>query len=503
MTPRLDRKLHMLLNESFARRRFVVATFFTVLAASLLIGWRWPMSYTSSATIIVDDKNIIQPLMQGAAVATEVADRARLAREIIQSRRIMNQLIEAVGVAHAGMSPVERERAIEQLKRQTNIVNLGTNLIRVEFKDTDPERAYRANAKLVEFFIAENVGTKVKESESAFRFIDEQVRLYRAKLAKAEGNIKQFRAGANIPRGRNEANREDSLYTRAEQTRLELKEAEIRRATLERQLEGEARTASDTSQERELRARLQTLQTQLNNLRLTYQDTYPDIARLKGDIEQVKRAIGQEQKNRGGDGTVVLDEASATQLRQRLMQDLSQSQTQIAALRARLAETERTIQAGQEQGRRVTSGGVTLSDLMRDFEVNQSILDDLLKRREAARVSMNLDRDRQGLSFRIHDEASLPMQPSGPQFVHFAIAGLVLGLVLPFGLIYARQQLDARIRSHIVIPERLSLPLITVVPHLSGPEEKARSTRSLQWLAILVFSIVFIVISVIVTGGRA
>lgn len=502
MTPFSDRKYHTLLNESFIHRRFVVFAFFIVLTLALIAGWSWPKTYTSSATIIVDEKNIIQPLMQGAAVATEVADRARLAREVIQSRKIMNRLIDATGLAQPGMSPVERERVIETVKRQTNIVNLGTNLIRVEFKDTDPVRAYQVNSKVVEFFLADNVGTKTKESESAFRFIDEQVKLYQEKLKRAEDNLRQFRAGAQRPRARNEAAREDSLFERAEQARLEIKEAEIKRQSIERQLANEARVASESSRERELRVRLQTLQGQLNTLRLTYQDTYPDIVRIKGDIEETKRAIGQEQKQRGGDA-IVLDEAGANQYHQRLVQDLAQADTQLAALRGRLAETERLIEADKEQGKKVGSGGITLSELMRDNEVNQSILDDLLKRREAARVSMNLDKERQGLSFRVYDEASMPVSPGGPQFFHFALAGLVLGIAVPVGLLYARLTVDARVRAPEIIPEHLRLPLLTVVPHLDSPEEKVRSARGLQWLAVLLFTIVFIVASVILVGSKA
>ena len=62
-----------LITESFHSRRLVVAIFVIVNAALLTAGWLWPKGYVASTSILVDERTIIQPLMQGAAVATGVA----------------------------------------------------------------------------------------------------------------------------------------------------------------------------------------------------------------------------------------------------------------------------------------------------------------------------------------------------------------------------------------------------------------------------------------------
>ena len=499
----LDKTLRILMVEAFIRRRFVITTFFVMLALALAVGWYWPKSYTSTATIIVDEKNIIQPLMHGAAVPTEVADRARLAREIMYSRKIMNQVIDAVHMLPPNAPPVIRENLIEDMKRATAITNVGTNLIRVEYKDSDPQRANAITRHMVDFFIAENVGTKSDESKAAFNFIDAQVREYQAKVAKTEQQIKQFRTGALRPRtqGDNRETREQSLDSRVEQTQIELREAETKRATLERQLAGES--SVDTTRERELRTRLNTQQQQLANLRSQYQDTYPDVIRLKSEVEELKRELASAQAQRRAqnpNAPEVGDEQSAGMYRNQLRQELAHTQGQIAALRARLSETQRLLASETETGKR-SVGGVTLSEMLRDYETNQAILDDLQKRRENARVSMNLDRQKHGLSFRVHDEPSMPSQPSGPLFIHFVLGGLLLALLTPFALLYLKQQMDSRVRSAVLIRERLNLPVLTVIPHLPTPKEEVAQSRGLQWIGILVFSIAFILISVIWSGS--
>src|SRR5260221_12114280 len=65
------------------RSRLFVTLFVVVNVMALAAGFVWPKNYTSSTSILVDDKNVIQPLMLGAAVATDIADRGKNAREVI------------------------------------------------------------------------------------------------------------------------------------------------------------------------------------------------------------------------------------------------------------------------------------------------------------------------------------------------------------------------------------------------------------------------------------
>jgi polysaccharide chain length determinant protein (PEP-CTERM system associated) len=494
-----EQDARILFNEAFAHRKFIVIVFFAVVAVALVLGAGWPKTYTSSATIIVEEKNIIQPLMQGAAVPTEVMDNAKIAREIIYSRKVLNKVLEDGGWLEADASAAEREDLIARLKRQTTVSTLGTNLIKIEYKDSDAERAFKTAKKYTEVFIAESVGTKIRESRSAFNFIDAQVKEYQAKLQSAEDKIKQFRAAGLDARPPRDPNRRgESLQMRLEQTRMELQEAETKRDSLERQLAKEMAAAVTYTREREYRDRLTAAQAQLATLRVNYQDTYPDIVRLKKEVEELQQLIATERKLHPGQ--TAMSEASAGVLNQQMKEEINRTNTLIDTLTARVAETERFINAENENTKRY--GGTTLAELMRSYEVNQNIMDDLLKRRENARVSMNLDREKQGLSLRINDEAALPTQPSGPPFIQFALGGLVLGLLIPFVLIYGKNQLDARIRTTSVITEKLNLPLAARVPHLSTSGEAASANRSLHGIGLLILGTIFIVISLIWSGSH-
>jgi polysaccharide chain length determinant protein (PEP-CTERM system associated) len=505
MSLSFEQNLKILVADAIAQRRKIFFAFVGIVALALLIGSVWPQTYQSSATIIVDERNIIQPLMQGAAYPTQVVDTAKIAQEIMHSRKIMNQVADHAGWADAKTSAVARERIMARLRKQTKVTNEGGNLIGVTYEDSDPERAFKTTKKLVDLFIAETAGSKMRESQSAFTFIDAQVKEYQAKLKSTEERLKEARDGAINPRASGEPaglSRMDSLQATLQQTSSDLKEATMKKASLEKQLAGETKSAQAFARERGMRTRLAEHQARLDTLRMTYQDTYPDIVRLKSEIAEMKKSLAQQEAGRpehAGAATYV-DEQSASAIYQQLRQELSQTETQIQTLQARMDDTAKLLEVERERNRKLY-GGATLAELMRNYEVNQTILDDLLKRRESARVSMSLDRDSHGLSFRIHDEASMPAAPSGPAMMQFAIGGLLLGVLMPLGLLYALNQMDTRVRSDSVISDKLKLPVAGVVPHLSTPKETLAISRSLQWVGVLVGSVVFIVISIIWSGN--
>src|SRR5262249_258478 len=185
-----------LANEAFNSRRLVVGIFVVVSAVMLGFGLLWPKMYTASTSILVDERTIIQPLMQGAAVATDALDRSKNAREIIFGRKIMDIVLEYGGWLKTNPSVEEREVLVEEIKQRTTITTVGKNILRIDYKDVDRERAFRVTAKFGELFMQESVAAKAAESRAAFGFIEQQTQEYQDKLARAEQELKELRSSS-------------------------------------------------------------------------------------------------------------------------------------------------------------------------------------------------------------------------------------------------------------------------------------------------------------------
>jgi len=485
-----------LINESFHSRRLFVALFVVVNLVALAVGFGWPKSYMSSTSILVDDKNIIQPLMLGAAVATDIADRGKNAREVIFSRKIMSGVLERGGWMKNNPSAAQQDQLIEQIKRRTTVFNApggGKAIINIDYRDNEQVRAYLVTEAFADLFIAEVVAEKKSEILAAFEFIDKQAQGYEHKLTITEDELRQLRAsnlGAR-PGGEVELSaRLISLNTRIENTTLELREAEMKHASLDRQVNGEAEVTVLATREGQFRARIAELQARLDTLRLSFHDTHPDIVQLKNQIQDLRAEAGAQRERREkakpsdrleSDETVVNNPVY-----QQLRRELSQSQLTIDALKSRIAEAQRLLREEANRSKDLHGGDARLAELTRDYQINRDIYQDLLRRRERARVSMNLDSDSLGLSLKILEPAAPSPPVSGPRFWHFVVGGVALGILLPLGLFYSRMMFDPRVRLANAISQRHGVPVAAIVPHLWKPGDLMGLRKELVMLAAVV-----------------
>ncbi|HEX9812790.1 MAG TPA: XrtA system polysaccharide chain length determinant [Burkholderiales bacterium] len=498
----------ILLGEALRWRYLVVAAFATIAVTFVFVGFHWPKNYSASATIYVEERNIIQPLMQGTAVATTSTDRAKIARELIFSRRILDPVLQQAGWLANSPSRLDSERTMEYVKKHTRVTNVGANLVKIEFEDSDPQRAYSTAQQFADLFIEQSSAAQTRESADAFEFIDSQVKIYHQKLTQAEQALKDFRTTHVDARPGTEVEvtrKITELRGGIEKTTLAIKEARIKKSSLESQLSGEAVLATSVTREGQYIARIAELQNQLDTLRLSYLDTYPDVIRLRHQIEELRGSVKTErQKREATSSSVASDDQSSVDetvrvnpIYQKLRTELLDTNTNIQTLAARLEETKLLLSTEIARAQKLYGGEAMLAELTRDYEVNRDIYHDLLKRRENARVSKNLDTNQQGLTMRIQEAATLPVQPSGLRFMHFAIAGVLLGALLPLGVLVALGQVDPRFRVPALVWERTGVPVLAAVPALMTPNQSVRLGRSLNLLA----GVVLLTLAVVAVSG--
>ena len=492
MQSETEQNLRVLYREAFARRKTFVITFVAIAVTAMLMGLTWPKRYTSSTTILVEGRSIIEPLMSGAAVRGDVIDRTRNAREIIYGRPMLMKVLEANGDLQEDLSPRELEWLIEGMQASTIVEQLGENLIRIQVRGPDPERVYRTTPNMAKIFIEEAMAARATESNAAYNFIDEQVRQYEKTLAASEARINALRRQHPelAPGAEGEANRRVAEARAAiDRIEQEIRETEIRRDSLLEQLSGEAEGAVAAGRAAEYRMRIAELQAQLDTLRLTY----PDIVQLKRQIEELERAasaeearLSQERRLAAAEGRPYVDQSIRNSpVYQELQAQVYEANTQLRTLQARLADARQRYEQEMATASRIQELAADFQTLARDYEVNRLIYEDLLRRRENARVSQ------QGLNLRIVEPAYLSHQPSGPRLVHFAAGGLVLGAALPLTLLFGVLMIDPRIRTGAELSDKLGLPLLATIPHLDMPREAAAERRG------LIMSVIVIVLTVL------
>ncbi|MCL7945703.1 XrtA system polysaccharide chain length determinant [Marinobacter sp. ATCH36] len=467
-------------------RKWLAFLLFAVVSFVVLgAGFVYPYKYHSQVVIFVDDQNIIRPLMEGSAVTTEISERTSAAKEMLWSRDLMVQIAqdrEIFGQNADQLSGEALERRVGMLRSSMNVRPRGDSYFSIGYTSESPMQAFRIAQRLGQLFISENSANKRKESRSAYNFIDKQVKSYESILAEVEQKLKTF-LSENVDGTEGEANsRMANLRRQLELAELERTELIARADSLESELQSvqpmlnQGRTADAYTR------RIREKEAQLDDLRLRYHDTYPDIVALKEQIAELRN-----QRNRASQSGELDQRATeGDQLVNPLYQDISAEvaktrasvrtqETRINSLKSLIAEQEKRME-------RIQENKAQYSELTRDMEVNEQIYNDLLKRREKARVSMHLDIEGQGLNYRINETAQFPLDPVGPQFQLFASAGLILGALAPFSLAAGVLQVDPRVRARKQLEDGIGLPVLAEIPQVRTPYEKRKD----RWLTVSV-----------------
>jgi len=459
--------LNSLKYEAIRFRVWCVLLFIVVAFIPLGVGYMWPNTYSTEALLHADESNIIEPLLRGRAQVTDV-DRSAQAREALFSRRVMERAAEHAGLIGSNASDDEKARAVRHLRGSVNVRNEARNHFRVTYSSTDPDRAFTVLNSVVNVFIQDSARRKREESVGAYNFIDSQVQSYKNQLERAEEQLKIFQAQNTDGTEAQVTNRINQLRNDIESLKLEIEESQSRLGSIQEQLEQESQYQMARGRSDELRDRRRDLSRELEQLRRIYQESYPDVVSVRQQVQDLDEEIAQLEF--AGESFAGSDRVE-NPLYEELRKQQSVAEVQLRAQERRLNSLNRMLEREHERAERVAENQAELSELTRDLNVTRDVYEEMLQRRESARLSMTLDIEGQGVSYRIQDPASFPLEPTGIRYIHFASVGPLVGFLAPLGLLFVYVFLDPHIRSSRNLRSQLpdDLEVIGAIPHYHTP----------------------------------
>jgi polysaccharide chain length determinant protein (PEP-CTERM system associated) len=495
--------LELLIKEGKRRLVFLTALFAVVAVVALGVGLSMPKKWDASAVVLAEESNIIKPLMEGRAVATGVTDTTAVVTQVVLSRKILREVLAFGGWVRPPPAPQpdprEEEKLLAKLRGRIRIDSPRDGLIRISYNDSDQQRTYKIANRLAEIYVRESSESKERESREAFDFIDRQVKEYGDKLTDAHQNVLAYYRGQDSPPPtppepgqppRPKGNTEELAALRGEEATLS---AQLAKAAPPRANPVEARQAEERA-----RARTIDLQAQLDRLLVSYTDEHPDVRRLKRELaaaqaEQARAEQAASERRNASDAASALDDQVSAAARERL----ETVRKRISAITG-VPVRRRPISVTQAAELRVdpemkgVGHDIKLSELLRRYESTRDIYQDLLKRRENARVSMLLDAEGRGLSLRIHEAAEMPVIPSSLRLMHLTLIGLIVAALVPLSLLFAIVALDKRVRSPQQIERLAKVPLLVSINY----KPQRREVVFLRSPAFLVMLMMFGVFAV-------
>jgi polysaccharide chain length determinant protein (PEP-CTERM system associated) len=414
----------------------IVAWLVVAIATVMII--RMPNQYEASARIYVDTQSVLNPLMSGLAVQPNIDWQLQMLSRTLISRPNMEQLIRMADLDHTVQTREQRDALVEGLMRTLRISGTGSdNLYTLSYRATDPARAHRVVQSLTSMFVEMSLGDKRKDADAARKFIEEQIKVYEAKLDEAENRLKAFRLrnlGLQLGVGGDAFARVAEADSALGQARLALREAENSRDALKRQIDGEepvflggafsespgmALVASNT----ELDQRIDGLQRALDALLLRYTDQHPDVAgtrRLIRDLEDQRRAAVAEAKAKAAAAAAARPAAAAppnvaqNPVYQHLKLSLADAEANIASLRTRVAEYENRYNRVKSMLVMRPEIEIEYTQLNRDYHIHKENYETLVSRREQAIISSQMEASAAMADFRLVEPPRVSPEPVAP-----------------------------------------------------------------------------------------
>jgi len=430
------------------RRRWIgLLVAWVVAIASVVVIVRTPDKYEASARIYVDTQSVLTPLMSGLAVPANIDQQIAMLSRTLISRPNVEKLIRMSDLDLGLKSKEDQEKMIDSLIRTLQIQDAGRdNLYTLAFRDPDPERAKRVVQSFLSIFVESSLGGKRKDSDSAKKFIEEQIKVYEKKLEEAENRVKQFRL-RNMDMssdGKDYYSRISEVSGSLSQAKLALREAENSRDAFKRQVAGEEPVLLPEPPEPvnantfpEIDGRIEAQKRNLDTLRQRFTDEHPDVVGTKRIIEGLEDQRKQELAARKKPAAArPVASINSNPVYQQLKVSLGEAEATVASLTIRVAEYENRYARLRQAAKLVPEVEIEFAQLNRDYEVHKRNYEGLVTRRESAEISGEMEASSGVADFRLVDPPRVSPQPVAPNrtllFPMALLGALAAGVVASF-----------------------------------------------------------------------
>ncbi len=468
------------------RRRWIALALSWILC---LVGWgivaTLPDTYRSAGRVYVDTATVLRPLLSGIAVEDDVYSEISVMKRTLLSRPNLEKVARATDLDITATSDEAMERLIGRLRDSTRVAGAGDNLFAISFEGPDPQQAKDIVQALITIFIERNLGDNRTDMDAARQFLDQQIRSYELQLEEAEQRTARFKQqnmgllpGSNGYHGRLERTRNSLSRAKAD-----LKESTTQRDILRRELaevpeylefqSNQVLNGAGPPSNTELR--IIELEGQLQDLLTEYTEQHPDVVKVQRRLDSMLEK--QEQELEAAlSGSALTGDPDSTQNTLKTANPLHDQ------LRVRLIEEEANVQVLQEKVREreqlvadlnalATSVPIVEAEyikLNRDYDVLQRKYQELLSRREAARISQDRENQADKVQFRIIDPPQVPVYPSGPNRAAFLIVAATISLGVGVGFAFLLTLISPTFANAKQLSNQFGIPVVGVVQEVQS-----------------------------------
>jgi len=339
------------------------------------------------------------------------------------------------------------EQATDLLLQHVAIAPVrGSRLVDVQYTSPDAELSAEVANLWVDQFQALSIDRRFLSTADAREYLETRLAELREKLETSQRELVGYAAANEIimlTSDQDSDGNTDTAQTLRSSNLQALNDA-LSAATAQRvSAEARARQVSAASAEslgnqalNTMRERRAEVSAQLASLEAVFEPEYPEVLAASSQRDELDRSIAREE----------------TRIRAAATGGFQAARSQEADLQRRV----NTLKGAMLDERR---SSIQYSIFQRDVDTNRELYEALLQRYKEIGVA-----GVQTSNVAVVDRAKLPEVPSSPNLPLNLMLGLIGGMALAGGYVFACEQLDQSLRDPSMVSEVLGLPLLGAVP---------------------------------------
>jgi polysaccharide chain length determinant protein (PEP-CTERM system associated) len=437
----LVEQLLAILRGMWQRRWFGLGVAWLVAIIGTIVVFRLPDKYEASARVYVDTDSLLRPLMAGMAVTADAGQQVAILSRLLLSRPNMEKIIRKSDLdTSAGKNAAD---LVDEVASSLNITRAGgDNLYTIAFRYPDGRKARDVVQAALSTFIEQSLGQTRGGTDSARKFLDDQIKDYETKLRDSEARMEAFRLkylGLFGTNGQSYVAQMSALAGQIKDTRIELRVAEQTRDGIRQQLDqqtahGPSATpkGSATISVPGLDARINELKRQLDELLRKYTDEHPDVVgtkRVLAQLEEDRQREVEVRMNAAKNDPV--NPVSGDVVAQQLQVALNEAEANLTTVRAQLGEYEARYNQLRSSAETLPKIDMEFTQLSRDYDMQKRQYESLVARRETASLTGKVE-EAGVAEFRIIDPPRVTPNPVAPN--RLLLLGVVVAVSLFAGL---------------------------------------------------------------------
>jgi polysaccharide chain length determinant protein (PEP-CTERM system associated) len=509
-------------------RGWILGFAFFGLVVGVVTAYLWPDSYRAAGTIRVVPPQVPNKLIS-TNVSQDMSDRINTVYQNILQRAYLTSLIKAHNLYPGDVKRLPMEDVVEQMRkdiavgRPQSLSAMGGkdrgSAFEVSFSYEDRRLAKLICENMIKYFIDDSNKTRSAQSLATTEFLKDQFEVSKRTLEEIDKKILEFkmRNVSNLPEqeqgliGRMNAlegtiGNTNASISRANQEKMQMETnlrllreqyASAAQAGVAQQsggMSGPRRNEQLMDIEREI-ARLEAT---LAQLRESYTDDHPDVARVSGML-----ASKRKQRDQVLESAEAARSSAPASAPQRAMAISPEQQERLREINASIARTQAAIQSKDNEiegltqsiasTRRMINGLQSklefspvvqqeYAQLMRDREVAKERYDDMQGKLQVSALGTDIEVRRIGETLEVMEEPMLPTDPYSPKRPLIVFGALAAGLALGAVFAAVRELKDTSLKNLKDVRAYTRLTVLGSIPLLEN-DFVVRRRRRLHWLA--------------------